>query len=82
MNIARLIAALAIAAAVAPAFAAPPSDAPQGKTRAQVHAELIQAYRDGTIPIIDSDYPPSPATIELNRERFAAENPPWAAEAQ
>jgi Domain of unknown function (DUF4148) len=43
-----------------------------GKTRAEVHQELLQARRDGLIPTNDADYPPSKRTIERNKARFAA----------
>jgi hypothetical protein len=77
MRLSRLAALFILTCAAAPVLAQS-SDAPQGKTRAEVRAELIQAYRDGTIPTTDGDYPPSQSTIDLNRARFAASNPPWA----
>ncbi|WP_323123028.1 DUF4148 domain-containing protein [Burkholderia alba] len=77
MNVPRLFAALVLACAAAPVLAQT-SDAPQGKTRAEVRAELIQAYRDGTIPTTDGNYPPDQPTIDINRARFAAANPQWA----
>ncbi|MCA8023587.1 DUF4148 domain-containing protein [Burkholderia metallica] len=40
------------------------------KTRAEVYAELIQAQKDGLIPISKSDYPPSETTIRRNRELY------------
>ncbi|WP_336596501.1 DUF4148 domain-containing protein [Paraburkholderia bengalensis] len=60
--------------APAAAVNAPPvvKRAPQGKTRAEVRQELIQAYRDGLIPMTEADYPPSRQTIERNKARFAA----------
>ncbi|WP_080353744.1 DUF4148 domain-containing protein [Burkholderia cenocepacia] len=42
----------------------------RGKTRAEVYAELIQAKKDGLIPSSKSDYPPSEATIQRNRELY------------
>ncbi|REG51897.1 uncharacterized protein DUF4148 [Paraburkholderia sp. BL6669N2] len=52
--------------------AAPPvKSAHQGKTRAEVRKELIQAYRDGLIPTTEADYPPSKSTIERNKALFA-----------
>ncbi|AOJ02305.1 hypothetical protein WS70_11095 [Burkholderia mayonis] len=85
MNTLRfLVTAAAIATSVLTATSAlaSASDASQGKTRAQVRAELIQAYRDGVIPASDGDYPPSQATIDANRTRPAAANPAWAREQQ
>jgi hypothetical protein len=46
--------------------------APQGRTRAEVRAELIEAQRAGIIPVPDADYPPSKRTIERNQARFSA----------
>ncbi|WP_168789726.1 DUF4148 domain-containing protein [Paraburkholderia aromaticivorans] len=43
----------------------------QGKTRAEVRQELIQAYRDGLIATTEADYPPSRRTIERNKALFA-----------
>ena len=43
----------------------------QGKTRAEVRRELIQAYREGLIPTTEADYPPSKRTIERNKALFA-----------
>ncbi|WP_063532639.1 DUF4148 domain-containing protein [Burkholderia sp. MSMB1589WGS] len=85
MNTLRFLAAAAAVAAsalTATAALASTPDAPQGKTRAQVRAELIQAYRDGVIPTSDGDYPPSQATIDANRARLAATHPAWAREQQ
>ncbi len=53
-----------------------PAQAPQ-KTHAQVVAELVQAYRAGTVPSGDGDYPPSDATVAANRARIEAMPPPW-----
>ncbi len=44
--------------------------AAQGKTRAQVYAELVQAERAGFVPSGNADYPPRPVTIERNLMRF------------
>ncbi|WP_137909973.1 MULTISPECIES: DUF4148 domain-containing protein [unclassified Burkholderia] len=38
-----------------------------GKTREQVRAELVQAYRDGLVPYSRNDYPPSASTIARNK---------------
>jgi hypothetical protein len=46
--------------------------APQGKTRQDVHLELVAAQRAGLIPAPDSDYPPSQRTIDRNKARFNA----------
>ncbi|RIV52543.1 DUF4148 domain-containing protein, partial [Burkholderia pseudomallei] len=58
MNTRRFLAATAAVAAAAlsatSALASTP-DAPQGKTRAQVRAALIQTYRDGVIPTSEGD---------------------------
>jgi hypothetical protein len=43
----------------------------QGKTRAEVRQELLQAYKDGLIPTTEADYPPSRRTIERNKALFA-----------
>jgi hypothetical protein len=61
--------------------AASPADRqpqPIGKSRAQVRQELIEALRAGTIPATKTDYPPSPATIELNRTRYAIAERYWS----
>ncbi len=77
MNRSRLTLLLVLTCAAAPVLAQQ-SDQQPGKTRAEVRAELIQAYRDGTIPTTDGDYPPSQTTIDINRAHFAASNPAWA----
>jgi hypothetical protein len=41
-----------------------------GKTRAQVRAELVEAQRAGLIPFPKNDYPPSAKTIARNRALF------------
>jgi hypothetical protein len=46
--------------------------APQGKTRQDVHLELVAAQRAGLIPAPDSDYPPSQRTVDRNKARFHA----------
>ena len=43
-----------------------------GKTRAEVKQELLQAHRDGLMPMSDVDYPPGQRTIERNKARFSA----------
>lgn len=43
----------------------------QGKTRAEVRQELLQAYKEGLIPTTEADYPPSRRTIERNKALFA-----------
>ncbi|GJH18086.1 DUF4148 domain-containing protein [Caballeronia novacaledonica] len=45
-----------------------------GKTRAEVVAELIQAQREGIIPVRKNDYPPSQQTIERNKELYRIRN--------
>jgi hypothetical protein len=44
----------------------------QGKTRAEVRAELIEAQRAGIVPVPEADYPPSHRTIERNKARYSA----------
>ncbi|RQS67288.1 DUF4148 domain-containing protein [Burkholderia sp. Bp8963] len=83
MNVMRLVVAAATAAMLSPAFAQTDSAPPvQGKTRAEVVAELNQAYLDGDLPTTDSDYPPSDATRARNRELLHAVQPAWAAQTQ
>jgi hypothetical protein len=41
-------------------------------TRAQVRAQLVQAEADGLLPTGRNNYPPSPETIQHNREIWAA----------
>ncbi|MXN73995.1 DUF4148 domain-containing protein [Burkholderia sp. 4701] len=65
MNIAKLstcvVVAILASAGIAPnAFA-------QGKTRADVRQELVQAQHDGTIPSNKHDYPPGPQQIDRNK---------------
>ena len=57
------------------ASAAYAQQAPAGKTRAEVRAELIQAEQQGLVPASDGDYPPSAAEIERNRERYLIGHP-------
>ena len=65
-----LIASTAAFSQTAPAPAGTDKQATQGKTRAQVHAELIEAQRAGVIPTTDIDYPPSDDTIKRNQELY------------
>jgi hypothetical protein len=51
----------------------------QGKTRAQVRAELIQAERDGLIPSGNIHYPPGPDTIARNKLKFQKAKDWWQA---
>ncbi|MDN7888205.1 DUF4148 domain-containing protein [Burkholderia cepacia] len=70
----RLIAAtalLALALAIGTPVAAFAQASSSGPTRADVIAELVQAQRDGTVPMSNWDYPPSPQTIARNRELYA-----------
>lgn len=60
-----------------PAEAAQPQQ--QGKTRAQVRAELLEARRHGWIPTSEADYPPSQQTIDINKARHAIVERYWAA---
>jgi Domain of unknown function (DUF4148) len=50
-----------------------------GKTREQVRAELLQAEEAGLIPVHQSDYPPSAATVTNNRVRFQQIEQAWQA---
>jgi hypothetical protein len=50
-------------------------EAPAGKTRAEVRAELVQAEAQGLLPTGRNDYPPSAATINQNRALYAARHP-------
>ncbi len=46
------------------------SSGARGKTRAEVHAELIQAQKDGLLPFRRNDYPPGAETIRRNQELY------------
>ncbi|MGS0893322.1 DUF4148 domain-containing protein [Burkholderia stagnalis] len=82
MNVMRFAVATAAAALLSPAFAqTPDTSAPQGLTRADVVAQLKQAYVDGDLPTTDGDYPPSDRTRERNRELIQAVHPAWLAQA-
>lgn len=52
----------------------------QGKTRAQVRAELLQAGEEGMLPLRWVDYPPSAATRARNRENYLRLEQVWKAE--
>lgn len=54
----------------------------RGKTRAQVHAELLQAEEAGLVPIHKNDYPPSAGAIARNRVRFQQLEQAWKADGQ
>ncbi|WP_423391913.1 DUF4148 domain-containing protein [Burkholderia sp. LMG 21824] len=82
MNVLRFAVATAAAALLSPAFAQT-SDAAapaQGLTRAEVIAQLKQAYLDGQLPTNDSNYPPNAATRARNRELVQAASPAWLAQ--
>ncbi|MBN3787794.1 DUF4148 domain-containing protein [Burkholderia sp. Ac-20353] len=64
-------AALLTVAIGMPAATFAQTTSPEGVTRAQVIADLIQAQRDGTVPAPSWDYPPNQQTIERNRELYA-----------
>ncbi len=51
----------------------------EGKTRAQVRAELIQAERDGLIPAGNIHHPPGPQTIARNKLNFQEARDWWQA---
>ncbi|ASW01571.1 DUF4148 domain-containing protein [Paraburkholderia aromaticivorans] len=69
MNVTKLatlsVAAMALIGAVSQAAQA------QGKTRAQVHQELVQAQHDGVIPNSKTQYPPSADRVARNKELHA-----------
>ncbi|BAX60399.1 DUF4148 domain-containing protein [Burkholderia stabilis] len=81
MNVLRFAVATAAAALLSPAFAQADAAAPeQGLTRAEVIAQLKQAYLDGELPTNDGNYPPSAATRARNRELVQAASPAWLAQ--
>ncbi|PFH26535.1 MULTISPECIES: DUF4148 domain-containing protein [Burkholderia] len=81
MNVMRFAVATAAAALLSPAFAQTGAPAPeQGLTRAEVLAQLKQAYLDGELPTNDSNYPPNAATRARNRELVQAARPAWLAQ--
>lgn len=81
MNFLRFAVATAAAALLSPAFAQADATAPeQGLTRAEVIAQLKQAYLDGQLPTNDGNYPPSAETRARNRELVQAANPAWLAQ--
>ncbi|KVW79362.1 DUF4148 domain-containing protein [Burkholderia cepacia] len=81
MNVLRFAVATAAAALLSPAFAQTDAAAPeQGLTRAEVVAQLKQAYLDGELPTNDGNYPPSAATRARNRELVQAASPSWLAQ--
>ncbi|BEU23598.1 DUF4148 domain-containing protein [Paraburkholderia sp. 22B1P] len=53
------------------AFAQTPS---RGVTRAEVHAQLVEAQADGLLPVPKNDYPPSADTIARNKELYAIQH--------
>jgi hypothetical protein len=54
----------------------------QGKTRAQVRAELIQAEETGMVPAGNTRYSAGPSTIARNRYNFQSARTWWAAHGQ
>ncbi|RQS01019.1 MULTISPECIES: DUF4148 domain-containing protein [unclassified Burkholderia] len=81
MNVVRIAVAAAAAALLSPAFAQTDAAAPaQGLTRAEVVAQLKQAYLDGELPTNDGNYPPDTATRARNRELVQAALPAWLAQ--
>ncbi|MBZ5796000.1 DUF4148 domain-containing protein [Burkholderia cepacia] len=81
MNVLRFVVATAAAALLSPAFAQTDTAAPeQGLTRAEVIAQLKQAYLDGELPTNDGNYPPNAATRARNRELVQAASPSWLAQ--
>ncbi|MGU8077107.1 DUF4148 domain-containing protein [Burkholderia pyrrocinia] len=65
MNVAKLSTLLAAAALTMGGIA--PTAFAQGKTRADVRQELVQAQHEGTIPVSENDYPPSQVRIERKK---------------
>ncbi|MCA3790290.1 DUF4148 domain-containing protein, partial [Burkholderia sp.] len=81
MNVLRFVVATAAAALLSPAFAQTDATASApGLTRAEVVAQLKQAYLDGELPTNDSNYPPNAATRARNRELVQAASPAWLAQ--
>lgn len=68
----KLLTAVALAALSLPfganAFA---QTSTSGLTRAEVHAQLVEAEADGLVPAPKNDYPPSAQTVAHNRELYA-----------
>lgn len=54
----------------------------QGKTRAQVRAELLHAEEAGLAPVHKNDYPPSAETVARNRARFQQIEQAWKPDGQ
>lgn len=82
MKVLRFAVATAAAALLSLVFAQT-SDAAapaQGLTRAEVIAQLKQAYLDGELPTNDGNYPPNAATRARNRELVQAASPAWLAQ--
>ncbi|MBN3835770.1 DUF4148 domain-containing protein [Burkholderia sp. Ac-20344] len=82
MNALRFAVATAAAALLSPAFAQTTGTATPapGLTRAEVVAQLKQAYLDGELPTNDGNYPPNAATRARNRELVQAVSPAWLAQ--
>ncbi|MFM0336002.1 DUF4148 domain-containing protein [Paraburkholderia fungorum] len=64
--------------AASSAFVRAAQPQPVGKTREQVHEELLEARRQGLIPNTEADYPPSQRTIDANKTRHAIVERYWA----
>ncbi|SAK52351.1 hypothetical protein AWB79_01869 [Caballeronia hypogeia] len=68
--------ALMLALCTSPIWAEAHGDGPSsGKTTAQARADLEKAWQDGLLPHNDKDYPPSAASIERNKKRYAGAHP-------
>lgn len=81
MNVLRFAVATAAVALLSPALAQTDAAAPApGLTRAEVVAQLKQAYLDGELPTSDGNYPPNAATRARNRELVQAVQPAWLAQ--
>jgi hypothetical protein len=68
-------------AAVEPADGADATGS-QGKTRAQVRAELIEAEQAGVVPAGNTRYPAGPSMISRNKIEFQKAKSWWAAHGQ
>ncbi|GAB7521328.1 DUF4148 domain-containing protein [Paraburkholderia sp. 2C] len=83
------VSASVFAAVDRPAIAASPeatvaaaASGTQGKTRAQVRAELVQAEESGLVPAGNTRYPAGAGTIARNRYNFQSARTWWAAHGQ
>jgi hypothetical protein len=70
MNAIRLSTVLVTALLSTAVFAqsAQTGDKTGGKTRAEVHQELLKAQHEGAVPVSKLDYPPKAETVKRNKE--------------